>query len=757
MPRHINPPLERPATAPYNFVPLPERVFEVGDGIKEGAETIRPWLEHRDRFLPGTHSGTITLNIETLTPLYVRGALHERQDGTWDGRAARLRPEPFTSPEGRPAIPGSSLRGMVRTLVEVLSFSKIRPVSNVRPFFRTVGTDRVGRAYRDRMTASGKGPLGGLIRIVNGSPHISPRDVVRVTRDTLTADTQLQLRGGPKYRPPWTHQHRRCWVQIAEGAFNVERLSLGEQPPDAAGWRAGTLVLTGNAPEKGREFVFLDRAGENADERTEIPEAVWTRFHDEDQITRWQEEAFPRRRPEGIDRGRDGALRDGEPVFYVFAEQLRSEANPEGLFLGRAGMFRLPYDTTPRDLVPAVLREAGLDLAEAMFGKVDKVGAIKGRVQFEDALAQDHEPGWFEPVVVPRVLSAPKPTAIAHYLTQNGRRPAAGLTTYLHGDVTTIRGHKLYWHRWQNGATIDAIKEQVGYAGFLADLQRAVPEDTQHTIIRPVKSGVHFVGRVRFSNLSTLELGALLHALELPAGCAHRLGMGKSLGLGSLRITPHLEITQPDVRYARWEGNGRVADDGSTAREEFVAAIRAHAQRTGELVLSAPTGLRGVARLDTLFCLLEWNNRPSLASTETMLLEGFRQKRVLPSPHGVLKIEEPTWPERIPTAGEVVSTPKPVPESRPASELRPPPRPVDKGQEREGVLERARGNEWVARFEGDEREARISNPSAVTEDCVAGARAEFFIEKQSKRDGIRCRVLRILAGPSPLKGLPPRS
>jgi hypothetical protein len=48
----------------------------------------------------------------------------------------------------------------------------------------------------------------------------------------------------------------------------------------------------------------------------------------------------------------------------------------------------------------------------------------------------------------------------------------------------------------------------------------------QDSAIRPVKAGVGFSGRIRFENLADPELSVLLEALQLPDGCAPRLGMG---------------------------------------------------------------------------------------------------------------------------------------------------------------------------------------------------------------------------------------
>lgn len=71
--------------------------------------------------------------------------------------------------------------------------------------------------------------------------------------------------------------------------------------------------------------------------------------------------------------------------------------------------------------------------------------------------------------------------------------------------------------------------------------------------MQPVKSGVQFRGRIRFENLTDLELGAILHALQLPDGCCHRIGMGKPLGLGSIRIHARLRLVDRVARYQAWQ------------------------------------------------------------------------------------------------------------------------------------------------------------------------------------------------------------
>ena len=638
MPRHIKATEpERTALAPYNFVPLPNCVFTVEEGFDVDGQKIKPWVQH-DRFVSGAHNGWIELSITALTPLFIRGPIIRREDGGWDTRDSRLRPDPYCTPDGRPAIPGSSLRGMVRTLVEILSFSKIQPISKAKPFFRTVGKDRIGDAYRQRMRI-GDGPRAGILRRNGDEWLIEPCEMLRVERDVLR-DELREATHDDGNTPRWSVQHKPCWVEAKDG--RVIRIKFGE--PSNGTWQRGTLVLTGNVPKKTREFVFLTSM--SGEDPIHVPQDLWQRFHDEDQLTQWQKNAFPRDQPLGGSRRADGYLRDEEPVFFLLDQAAKKDDNPDGLvFFGRAGMFRLPYQRSPRDLIPDGLRQKELDLAEAMFGRVAADGAIKGRVFFEDAVATDGGYERFEEMIVPRILSSPKVTTFQHYLTQDGTRDARQLTTYLEGDYTTIRGHKLYWHRWDQVQGLALVKEEgAQQEELLQALQDPAREDKQHTIIRPVRTGETFKGRVRFENLTDIELGALLEALHLPDGCHHRIGMGKPLGLGSIAIEAKLRLVDRNARYSSWQESG-VRDDetGDRFRLALRDVIVHHAKNSGETIIQGQTGLRQVARLDALYVMQEWTSRPQPGATAYMGLDRFRHRPVLPTPHFVAGQSEPAW------------------------------------------------------------------------------------------------------------------
>jgi len=125
---------------PYHFVPTgpgepPERL------PKKDIEA--PWAEGsasahitHDRYVPGTHSGRITCRAIVETPLICGNRQEERPGWT------KLI-HPFEIEEGKPALPASSLRGMLSALAEAATHSTLRVLKgiNSRKFFRAISAD----------------------------------------------------------------------------------------------------------------------------------------------------------------------------------------------------------------------------------------------------------------------------------------------------------------------------------------------------------------------------------------------------------------------------------------------------------------------------------------------------------------------------------------------------------------------------------------------------------------------------------------
>ena len=124
---------DRAGRAPYNFVPLPKALRPVG----------KP--PSGDRYHCNLLSGEIHLTLEALTDFYVRGMWTLPQFRTktvQDGDAERpVEVKDQTLPfcvDGELRIPGSSIRGMIRSLVEILGCSPLDPINDNPLFFRAV-------------------------------------------------------------------------------------------------------------------------------------------------------------------------------------------------------------------------------------------------------------------------------------------------------------------------------------------------------------------------------------------------------------------------------------------------------------------------------------------------------------------------------------------------------------------------------------------------------------------------------------------
>lgn len=629
-PKHNNPTRpDRIAHAPYNFVPLPDQIVQVDYDIPS-----------QDIYTG--YTGYLDCTLTTLSPTYTRAALNPEffaefadsiQRMMRNEQARETYAQFFCLDDAhRPIIPGSSLHGMVRTLVEIAGYAKIQWVTHRRLFFRTVDATAVGQYYRDRMTNNVE---GGFLRKHGEQYYIKKCHVARLHRKKLGGKHNLYEGSSPNLTPRWTGkpgQYIPVWVRLTNNGRFVEQIEFKEEE----GLREGRLVITGDVPKKKKEFVFL-LPDEDAEE-IPVDEGMIERFHDEDQITQWQEKAFPKNKPQSDCRQRDGMLRkdsflreEGDPVFFL-------RENDQVTFFGRAQMFRLPYTYSPLELVPLDLRRQNdhtIDLAEAIFGYVpegDRTTSRAGRVFFTDAVCEpEQENIWLtEKPITPQILASPKPTTFQHYLVQDrekGHDPDDKRELAHYGtptpDETVIRGHKLYWHK-QGGLEIEDFREA-------EDVHWDT--DSQHTQIKPVRAGVKFRFRVYFENLTEVELGALLWVLDLPEGHHHKVGMGKPLGLGSVSIEPCLILTIRPDRYRRlfegerWYTGETKESDKAKFKQEFEQYVLDHMDQDERQGVQS---LAEVKRIQMLLKMLEWPG-PSF-DTGYMELKKFKNRPVLPTP-----------------------------------------------------------------------------------------------------------------------------
>jgi hypothetical protein len=210
------------------------------------------------------------------------------------------------------------------------------------------------------------------------------------------------------------------------------------------------------------------------------------------------------------------------------------------------------------DLVPFHAGRDHLTLAERLFGFVEQrpagdrpsgarrqARALAGRVRFSHALVVGDEPadGWYEPELTLKILASPKPPSPALYFGNEHDRGKALAKNQLDLTQHEPQGRKVYLHHRQED--VEARCYETGE-----------PDKNlkQKLRVTPLRSRTSFVFHLDFHNLERAELGYLLYALRPTETFRHKLGLGKPIGLGQVRIDP-LAVAHID-RAARYRPEG---------------------------------------------------------------------------------------------------------------------------------------------------------------------------------------------------------
>lgn len=546
------------AWAPYNFVPMPDKPVHAYEDNQ---------LPRHDEYTAGRHTGYFDVTLETVTPLYIRGMLTAAEKEA--GEETRKKPNFFSPTGSAPAIPGSSLRGMLRSLTEIATSSKMHFVSNNKLVYRAIYyRDALVNDYRD-LTTDVRGDKnyvypsrqmhGGYLKrgdsksgwvIIPAKKAPNGDSLVLVERDAVLQAGISEQRKMATYSvgiiPPNGRQ-----VVVGKQGVELEIALAGGISREAGGRHEPATLLISNTVGKiggkdsNRRWYPAALAPDERIAPIPISQQIWDDFKKDRDLNR----GIPNRRLEN----------EGDMLFYLL------DNNGDLLFFGPTMFFRVPYENSIGDLIPHRLRagQAAFDYTEALFGYVSEKdenrdpSAYAGRVSVTSAFLTEESPHRddpFEDIIVPKILSSPKPTTFQHYLEQpdnaKGTDGDEGALYHYGNRQAKLRGRKLYWRQ-----------EIAGVAAAAETEPGKDPEtSTQHTVIQPVRPTVQFRFKVHFENLSDAELGALIWVLgpdnapdtEADTDLCHQLGMGKPLGLGVVKLTPHLTLTDRHSRDGRY-------------------------------------------------------------------------------------------------------------------------------------------------------------------------------------------------------------
>ncbi len=479
-------------TAPFNFVPLNKRVF-----FPDWADRVSHDIPFED-----SQSGVIDITITAKSPIFVRD--HEKQ-------------EEFCQHNGQYYIPGSSIKGMVRSVLEILSFSKMSQFNDDTYAVRDL---RNRELYMSKMTPE-KTFCGWLKKTEDGYAiedcgkpgRIKHSEIDKIYNMNFASKFRHGNFGNRAKDKTAKVKYEMIKSDNFEHGFEYVKKDVNREiyRYSKNSNKKGTLVLTGqpSARKEPRgqkpsgkvyEFIFFESRGD-IKLSDEVMEKFLFAYFD-------GRKTEPKESPDWTYWKKK--LKAGQKVPVFFQKNGKEVAH-----FGLSYLYKLPYTHSVKDGTPPAHNDGRRDLAETMFGYIGKDEALKGRVQFSHFKAVENVKVLEKRTVI---LGTPRASYYPMYVKQQEGKL---FTTFMNGDFN-ISGWKRY--PIHNGSkvttTTDTGNENVGTTFF------------------PLKEGVVFKGKVRYHNLKKAELGALLSALTFhnTKGCFHSIGMAKPLGYGKIDL-----------------------------------------------------------------------------------------------------------------------------------------------------------------------------------------------------------------------------
>lgn len=595
---------------PYNFVRWlrPPQVF--GDAETQLLGRCAP--PPHDRYVG--LSGKITCQLEAMSPLFISDSdLPEPSDEDKKAEHKTYRFFHYDFGDGdEPALPASSLRGMIRSTFEAVTNSCFAHFDyGARLSYHLAAAESLklvpGRVERDAQGRWQLRLLPGTARLVIND---RPRDklyAARVERyRALSPGRRKKGPGGPpEFRPIKVDgfgNGERCLAVVQELQFppvwNVVVLGKDRsQLRPGAGERIieGYLSINNQniEPKRFERFFFRDSKNTTGPEFVPLPEDVRTKYADllkdyqerhRDTIKKWRDKGHTPDQP-WVERDREGRftkkeaafsrfviggpkeLRDGDLVYAMLSGSVQA---PQVEFIVPVAVPRVGYNRKIAQLLPKHLNKCDsydhLCPACRAFGwvyghedapdlPIERRTAYAGRIRLETGRLipeQRRQPPTL-PATTLAILSTPKPTTTRFYLKPSNHRPRNGMDDFQAGydnQDNVLRGRKVYRHQGHS--------DDRGYwAGQNREYRTAEKSDQNRTVQDALSPGAKFEFTVHFSNLAPVELGALLWTLEMNGAQYHRLGFGKPLGFGSVKLSiADLFVTDFAQRYASFAGTG---------------------------------------------------------------------------------------------------------------------------------------------------------------------------------------------------------
>ena len=503
---------------PYNFVSLKDEK----DVVYKGERKL------------GTNTGKLVCKLVNKTPLFIMGESEQDNKGHTK--------EWFCREKGITIIPGSSLKGVIRNIIDVLTNSVIRNVEDEK--------------LEQRM---GAGKFESVFGIIESLPENGKKGII-VEAEKIKVKTKEKIEIGYKkfeFKDNGKEFSKKYnvkdglieRVKLKDSIYNLKETEIKIKPGVTTVEKLITNskeyknYLTDN--ENGVQGVlwFSSPIFGKIHEKLLIPKKNGRKF----EFSKEEYEDFKyiiKQRAERIKNGKDinsstfyydKNLEKGDPLLFQVKDGKMVE------HLAFSEIPRLRYKFSPLDLVPEEFRPDDslkkLSFSERLFGttgdttkkdeeKKDELVALSGRVFFEDA--KNYKPEMIDngnPVTL-KAFGEPHPTLTTFYLDNIEKN-------YNENKGVSIRGRKFYWHH----------KDKIGtpFSKYRKTIEMPKDKNGQNKFaynssLELMDINNEFEFNINFENLTDEELGVLIYAIELEDGLLHKIGKGKAFGFGSCKI-----------------------------------------------------------------------------------------------------------------------------------------------------------------------------------------------------------------------------
>ena len=500
---------------PFNFVSI--------NTESEKRKDIKQQYEKKEQF----HTGYLRCKMYVKTPLAIPDS--EKKKVT-EISGKEHKEYPFYSIDGKvPVIPGSSIRGMIRSVYETATDSCMVTVKENMGMTARIDNKR---AFLPGLLIYEKGEW----KLYSAKRYLIPiegRRYKAFQNFNREGNFQVQEESGQRYLKSGD-------VKFRNGDCVNFTLFSQYQPYKKGNyiiWNG--IVETLQRSEKGDAYVFIGeefpsrKHGESLFKKCALIEVEKGKIQDaleglEETIKVYQNPAINRnysKEHSGYANFENAKKRGVIPIW--FREEDKTNRQEGHLYFSAASIGRKQYEKRLIDLIgskkPCEKRSC-LCKACLLFGMAKGQESVGSRVRIGDAKGESYS---LERNVTLQELGMPRSSYMPFYAEKQGIRYRESCVSY-DEQGAVVRGRKFYWHnpKAENDSSVYTTKEKT----------------ERNSTVDLVMPGAVFNFKVYYDGITEQQLNELIWTVtfwenEENGVLCHKLGHGKPLGLGSVKMT----------------------------------------------------------------------------------------------------------------------------------------------------------------------------------------------------------------------------